>query len=762
MLPLPIDPLIPEIVSALRESNCVVLEAPPGAGKTTRVPPAMLAFGETVVLEPRRLAARMAARRVAEELGEKLGETVGYQVRFEEVSSARTRLRFLTEGVLTRRLLSDPDLSRAGCVVLDEFHERHLDGDVALALVRRVQLRRPSLRIVVMSATLDGDGVARYLGGCPVLRSEGRLFQTEIRYTPHSAAPVEEQVAAALGSVLGEKRQGHVLVFLPGAAEIRRSLQLCQPLAARHGATLLPLHGDLSPVEQDRAVLPCPERKVIFSTNVAESSITIDGVSIVIDSGLARIAKDSPWTGIPSLAIARISKASAAQRAGRAGRTGPGLVVRLYTQEDFARRPAADTAEIARRELSQLALDLHAMDIPASEVPWFEPPPPASWEAAERLLTRLHAFDDYRDLARFPLHPRLAVLVHHAPSPDGCLLAASLAMGERSDREDVLSLLDREPGPQTRRLASQLERLVKRRPCTDRQLLEAVLRAFPDRVARRNGGEYVLASGGSARMRDPRHDWVVAVDVEERPDRGLPQVRLAAAIEPDWLLDVFPDDVAGRDVAEWNRTAERVDSVSQLLYDGLVIAESRSGAVDPVAAAWLLAAKAREAGVERFTDREGLDAFLARCEFAAGHGDIPLPHLDHAVDQACEGLRSFAELRQVNWIAAMLAHLTPEQRRALEEIAPERVKLPSGRSAPIRYASGQAPWVESRLQDFFGMQESPRVARGRVPLVVHLLAPNHRPVQVTTDLAGFWKNHYPQVRRELSRRYPKHAWPERP
>ena len=330
---LPIDPLIPEIVEYLRSSNNLVLEAEPGAGKTTRVPPALLSLDdrEVLVLEPRRLAARLAARYVAAERGEQVGGTVGYQVRFEEVAGPATRLRFLTEGVLTRRLLSDPELKRVGSVVLDEFHERHLEGDLALALLRRLQqTRRPDLRLVVMSATLDAAPVAEYLGGARAIRSEGRQYPLEIEYTPHSAAPLEEQVAGALERLAARADEGHVLVFLAGAAEIRRAQTACAPLAARRDWLLLPLHGDQSPEEQDRAVGPSGRRKIILSTNVAESSITIDGVSTVIDTGVARVAGHSPWSGLPVLQVSRISQASANQRAGRAGRTGPGRAVRLY------------------------------------------------------------------------------------------------------------------------------------------------------------------------------------------------------------------------------------------------------------------------------------------------------------------------------------------------------------------------------------------------------------------------------------------------
>lgn len=337
---LPIDALLPEVLDALRRNPNLLIQAEPGAGKTTRVPPALLraVSGEVLVLEPRRIAARMAARRVAWELGEELGATVGYQVRFERVAGPRTRLHFLTEGVLTRRLLSDPDLRGVDAVVLDEFHERHLDTDLALALLKRLQQRRPELRIVVMSATLQAAPVAQFLGGCPVLHSTGRLFDLSVEFTPYSPAPLHEQVRDAIEQVLRTDQSGEVLVFLPGAAEIRRAARACEPIAQKFKRIVLPLHGDLPPAEQDRAVAPTALPKIILSTNVAESSITIDGVRTVIDSGLARMATYSPWTGLPTLHIGRVSKASARQRAGRAARTGPGRVVRLYSQMDFQGR----------------------------------------------------------------------------------------------------------------------------------------------------------------------------------------------------------------------------------------------------------------------------------------------------------------------------------------------------------------------------------------------------------------------------------------
>jgi ATP-dependent helicase HrpB len=791
-LRLPIDPLIPDILNHLRAAENLVLEAPPGAGKTTRVPPALLALDdrEVLVLEPRRLAARLAARFVAAERGEAVGCTVGYQVRFEEVAGPRTRLRFLTEGVLTRRLLSDPTLARVAAVVLDEFHERHLEGDLALALLRRLQkTQRPDLRLVAMSATLDAAPVAQYLGGARVIRSEGRQYPLEIEYTPHSVAPLEEQVAAALERLAAHGLAGHVLVFLPGAAEIRRAQTACAPLARRNGWLLLPLHGDQSPEEQDRAVGPSEQRKVILSTNVAESSITIEGVGAVIDGGLARIASHSPWSGLPTLQVARISQASAKQRAGRAGRTGPGRVVRLYPAEDLARRPAHDTPEIARADLAPAALLLHAMGVEGlGALEWLDAPPASGVEHAEELLRQLGAFSPLgQEMARYPLHPRLARLIVEARrrgvAEQGATVAALLSAGERlpaesraATRSDLLVLMESQWSPATERLVRQVHRIVRplrqQHPNED-ALLISVLAAFPDRVARRRqAAELQLAAGGPALLAPSStvtaNEFLVAVEAEDRRDQKTPLVRIASAIEPEWLLDLFPERVRETTQVEWNRAGERVESVSALMFDHIAI-ESHRAAPNPQAAGALLAAKAMEAGFARFADPEEIEVFLARVSFASQHGPLPPLGPDGVERALCSlalGLKSFSELeaaaRGGGLLKALERQLPPAARRLLDEIAPERIRLARGRQARVHYQTGQPPSVASRLQDFFGMRETPAVARGAVSLVLLLLAPNQRPVQTTSDLAGFWQRLYPQVRKELARRYPKHAWPQDP
>jgi ATP-dependent helicase HrpB len=763
-----VDVILPEMLASLRRSPNLVVEAPPGAGKTTRVPPALLEIvgGEVVVLEPRRIAARLAARRVAWEMGEPVGQTIGYQVRFEEAISSRTRVRFVTEGVLTRRLLSDPRLKGVGAVVLDEFHERHLESDLALALLKRLQQTRPDLRIIVMSATLDTGHVAEYLGGCPVLRSEGRLFEVSIRHLPYSIKSLEAQLTEALELLITEESSGDVLAFLPGAAEIRRAMRESQTVARRANLLVLPLHGDLSPAEQDRAIMPAEQRKVILATNVAESSVTVEGVNAVIDSGLARIATYSQWTGLPTLHVGRVSKASATQRAGRAGRTAPGRVMRLYGIEDYQRRPEHDAPEIARSDLSQLCLALRAMRI--GDLEWLDAPPEAAWRSAAALLDRLGATEEgVHQMARYPLHPRLSRILiaamERGVDEDGCVAAAVLGSGARADKNDLLAAIDSEQDYRTRQQVEQLRRIARPGRQTahnDDALLMSVLAGFPDRVARRRAGNQVLLStGGSAEVAGdpPGYEFMVAVDAEDRKDKPLPLIRMTARIEPEWLIELFPDHVREKSGVEWNRVGERVEAVSALLFDELVIQESRGAAPDPEAAAELLAQKALEAGIDRFVDREAVDEFVARVQFA---GFEP-PDIPQALKGLCLGLRSFNELKNVSANLVSLLEQTMVARR-LEQIAPTRIRLPNGRQTKVHYEAGKPPWIASRLQDFFGMRETPRLGPGQTPVVVHLLAPNQRAVQTTADLAGFWERLYPQVRRELMRRYPRHAWPERP
>ena len=768
---LPVDAILPEVLESLRKNPNLVIEAPPGAGKTTRIPPALLELvrGEVVVLEPRRIAARLAARRVAFEIGEDIGATVGFQVRFEESVGPKTRLRFVTEGILTRRLLSDPTLKGVDAIVLDEFHERHLESDLALALLKRLQQTRRDLKIIVMSATLQADPVAQYLNACPIVRSEGKLFDVTISNLPYSPEPLERQVANAVELLQAEKHRGDTLAFLPGAAEIRRAMKECDSVARKANLLVLPLHGSLPPQEQDRALAPADRPKLILATNVAESSITVEGVTAVIDSGLARVASYSLWSGLPTLHIARISKASAKQRAGRAGRTAPGRALRLYTEQDFAGRRDHDTPEILRTDLSQLCLDLRAMGIAnPAELDWFDAPPEEAIGHAEELLDRLGANEPVaKRMSRYPLPPRLSRIViesiERGVGEDGCVAAALLGSGVEIAKNDLLAAMDAPRDFRLKQHIEQLRRIArpdKQKRHNDDALLQSVLAGFPDRVARKRSGKQVLLSnGGSAEIagEPPQYEFMVAVDAEDRKEKPLPLIRMTARIEPEWLIDLFPNRVHEESGVVWNRTAERVDAVSSLRYDELVIQESRGAMPDAELAANLLAEKAMEAGIERFVDPEALAEFSARVNFAG----LPTLNTADALRELCEGLRSFTELKKsaVGFISLMEHKLGS---RKLNELSPEKIRLPNGRQTKVHYQSDKQPWIASRLQDFFGMKDTPRLGANRTPVVAHLLAPNHRPVQTTTDLAGFWERLYPQVRRELMRRYPKHAWPEKP
>ncbi|HEU4636962.1 MAG TPA: helicase-related protein, partial [Edaphobacter sp.] len=629
---LPIDQLLPAIAGSLRDTPNLVLEAPPGAGKTTRVPHLVMTLvaAEVLVLEPRRIAARTAAFRVADEIGEKVGETVGYQVRFEEVTGPRTRLRYMTEGTLLRRMVADPELKGVDAVILDEFHERSLDGDFALALLKRLQRRRPELMIVVMSATLDGAPVAEYLGGCSVLRSEGRMFEVAVRHLPYSPEPLEAQVRAAVQVILSEDDRGHILVFLPGAAEIRRAMRSCQHIAEQHNMLLLPLHGGLAIEQQDRALQPTAQRKLILATNVAETSVTVEGVTAVIDSGLARSSSASRWTGLPTLQLGRISKASARQRAGRAGRTGPGRVLRLYPEEDHAMRPEYEVPEILRSDLSGICLAVRAMgEASLDALDWLDRPPQAAVQSAEMLLDHLGATAGLpaARLARYPLAPRLARLVEEAArrgvSDRGCIVAALLGSGVRLDTDNVLDAVDIPPqDPMFHQHLKQIRRLApaqRKTAGTDEdELLRAVLSGFPDRVARRRAGKLLaLANGVTAEIQGSAggSEFLIVLDVEDRSDRPLPVVRLTAPMEPEWLIDLFPERIVERTGVEWNSVAQRVESVSALVFDALVLQESRQVLKD-AASSEMLYQKAIEEGIYSFIDREALEGLFARAVFA--------------------------------------------------------------------------------------------------------------------------------------------------
>ncbi|MGE0494489.1 MAG: ATP-dependent helicase HrpB [Vulcanimicrobiota bacterium] len=740
----------------LETANNLVLWAPPGVGKTTRVPPAIAACPfvtgrKVLVLEPRRLAARLAAGYLVEQ-----GLPVGYQVRFDNRTGPDTRIDFLTSGILNRVLLSNPTLDGVAAVVLDEFHERHLEGDLALALLRRLQLeRRPDLRLVVMSATLETGAVAAHLGDCPVLSSEVPGYPVEVRYTGHDPRPLEERVAGAVNELAA--LPGHRLVFLPGMAEILR----CQQALAGHDTRIL--HGSLDSREQDQALRRSPTTKVILSTNVAESSVTVDGVTAVIDSGLVRRAEFSAWSGVARLLIARASQASCVQRTGRAGRTQPGVCIRLFALDDFLGRPEFDPPEVVRTDLARLALDLAALDIVPMDLPWLTPPPPDQLEAALQLLTDLGALEAGRiteagrEMASLSVSPRQArafLACRQAGfAGAGCRLAAAL-------EQPGPDPLKAEPDPHlVRQLLNQAGARFERAP--SQVLRRAIFEAFVDRLGRvRKKTELAMARGRSLELSEERLDdtlWVV-LEADERQARR-PRVKAMSEVEPEWVWEDLLDSFEERVVYGWDDKAGRVTRLEQVVYGQLVLEETKRWAEPGPETAAELARHLPEPPPE-------LATLLRRLELVRQHFpdlELPSPEVEALLTRACLGSTRLDEVAGSRLVDLARGALTYQQQQSLDKLAPTHLALPSRRrGAPISYPADRPPFVSSKLQDFFGLTQTPTILGGRLPLVVHLLAPNGRPVQVTSDLGGFWSGSYQRIRKELRGRYPRHDWPEDP
>lgn len=755
---LPIDPFVPEVLARLRERGALVLVAPPGAGKTTRVPPALMADGPLVLLQPRRVAARSIARRIAAEQGLALGEEVGWQVRFERRFTARTRLLVATEGILTARLQADPLLSGFRTVVLDEFHERSLHADLALALARQARAARGELRLLVMSATLEAGPVAEFLGGCDVLEVPGRPFPVEIEHAAGLSVP------AGVRRVLSQSR-GDVLAFLPGAGEIRRAADELAGLEAE----VLPLHGSLAPEEQDRALQPSPRRKVILATNVAETSLTVEGVDAVVDSGLQKVNRYDPAKGIDRLETERIAADSATQRAGRAGRTGPGRALRLWDpRETLAPRR---TPEIERVDLAAPFLDVIAWGGDPLGFEWFEAPPAQAAEAALALLTRLGAIDGRRrltavgeQLRQLAVHPRLGrVLLETRASWRAAAACALLSerLPSRSGEAataldcDLFPLIERLP-PAQRAAARELQSQARRAlgagapPAdeSDEGLRRGLFLGYADRLARRRQPRQprlLLASGHGAQLgRESgvvEAEFLVALDVTGMERSGVSEalVRLASAVDPAWI-----EPTAVERVHEYDAVARQVRACERERFEALVLRE-RPVAPDPAESAPLLALELRRQGLG-----EAAEQVLRRVRFAGLEID-----LGRLLEQACAGQRSLPEVD-------LEALLPFEQRRELERRAPARLDVPSGRTARLDYREDGSVCAAVKLQELFGLAESPRVGPRREPVTFELLSPGGRPVQTTRDLRSFWERTYPEVRKELRGRYPRHPWPEDP
>lgn len=817
---LPVHQCLPAIMAALRGGRCVVLKAPPGAGKTTGVPPVlfddpMLAGGKTLLIQPRRLAARSAASRLASIIGTRLGDDVGYHVRFDKKTTDQTRLIAMTTGMLLRRLHHDPLLEDVGCVLLDEFHERSLEIDLALGMIHRIrQTLRPELRLVVMSATLQSQPIADFLGDADAITSEGRVHPVDVRYVATNVRDrVADQVAAQLSHVL-RSTNGHVLVFLPGVGEIRATGRAITDTRLARDCHVLELYGDLAPRDQDAVLSDTGARKIILATNVAETSITIPGVTVVIDSGLARVMRFDPQVGLPKLMLEKISLASADQRAGRAGRTEPGVCVRLWPAAADRGRRQVDAPEIVRGDLADAALTLASWgekDVMA--FPWLTPPPGDAVDSAKRLLGRLDAIDHAgnvtdtgRQMMNLPLHPRLARFMVEA-TRRGVVDVASLAASLLTERDpmkgshvtpvksvvpcDVWDRIEKiqafqqgerdvvqnvAAAHQIVRVAKQIRQMTNSATISsptdapETAIKHCLLAAYPDRVARRRGpgddrgvmvgGRGVKLDRGSA----CRHgELFLCIDVDAGATEAT--VRAASVIEPQWLDERWITEV---DEPFFNPTTKAVVARRRRYFDDLMLAESPITCQPGSDVAAILYQHASKDLSTVFPNKDKTIApFIDRVRFLNNAmPELELPSLDddgvrEVLQQLCQTRTSFAELKAAPWLDHLKGRYNWPQLQSIDQHAPAKLTLPSGNAAALVYDGGK-PKMEARIQELFGWQTTPRIAGGRIPIQLHLLGPNYRPQQITEDLENFWNETYTHIRKELRRRYPKHHWPEDP
>ncbi|TWU38745.1 ATP-dependent RNA helicase HrpB [Novipirellula aureliae] len=823
---LPVAACLPEILRAASSSHPVVLKAPPGAGKTTLVPLALLhndtvTEGQILLIQPRRIAARAAASRLSHLNGTPLGKTIGYHVRFDRCASSDTKVLVLTTGMLLRRLTIDPLLENVGCVILDEFHERSSELDLALGMIERIRSTlREELKVIVMSATLEPEPIVEFFRRSGTLaiaiESAGRSYPVDIHYASSlSRQPIDRQVLDVLPNVL-EQTAGHVLIFLPGVGEIKRVHRAIQNLQISPEYDVFDLYGDLTASAQDEVIRPSQRRKVILSTNVAETSVTIPGVTAVIDSGLSRMMTFRPQIGLPSLRRVPISQASADQRAGRAGRTEPGICCRLWPKAAHHSRRENDLPEIQRADFSRAAMMLSAWgERETLDFPWLTPPSQASIDQSKKLLQRMDAINDQCQLTAtgqrmvaLPLHPRIARFLIAANDCGLPLRSAALAaalMTERSpfsNRSQVPGLIDQiaamsrfvdgdrslevstSAAKQMERVSNQLIRTMGTKSLAEhasdphldhganRSLLSrALLAAFPDRVARRrdeNREKAVMVGGRGVRLRGEAltsdANLFVCIDVD---DKGVDaDVRTAIAIQQDWLSDHL---LQVNQEYEFDPSRESVIARRREYYDDLMLSESpiQCKPSDAVAQQLFDASRGRCSELVRGQNRDA-EMFLTRSRLLAKWmPELKLPMLDddaisEVLKELCRTRTSIAELRSAPWLAMMKAKFDYSQQQQLERFAPERLVVPSGNSIRIEYHEEKPPTMRVKLQELFGWTETPTIAGGRVKIQLHLLGPNRRPQQITDDLASFWKNTYQTVRKDLRSRYPKHDWPVDP
>jgi ATP-dependent helicase HrpB len=851
---LPIYEIENDLVASLKATKRLVLQAPTGSGKSTQVPQmllkhGLLGSGQCVVLQPRRLAARLLGSRVASELGVPLGREVGYQVRFENVTSNATRIKFETEGILLRQLIADPTLKGISAIVFDEFHERHLYGDITLARALDIQEQhRPDLLIIVMSATLNAGELENYLShsalrtphsapGCSVLRSEGRMFPVEIEYLPHrlgaNPPPSWELAADAFSQFVNSGGTGDVLVFMPGGFEISQTITAIRNVSESRGYLVLPLHGELSPRDQDAAVARYEQPKVVVSTNVAETSVTIDGVRLVIDSGFARIACYDANRGINTLLVEKISQASSDQRAGRAGRTAPGKCLRLWSRPEHDERAPQELPEIKRLDLAEVVLTLKAAGVEDLRAfRWLEKPDEISLTHAQELLEDLGALDHLgrissigRKMLAFPTHPRYARMLL-AAQEYGCVhqacLVAALTQGRdlllrgggkevQSDRDDLLgekatsdfwilmrawtfaqknqfrvdacrrlgihAVTAKQVGP----LFEQFLRIAKDegldtvpREIKDEALQKCILIGFSDRVARRldqgtlrcelvHGRRGLLARESVV----SQAELFVAAEIREIEQRGgevNTLLSIATAIEVDWLKELFPEDLKREVQVQWDAQAKRVLAAELLRFRDLALAAKRLDPPPADAAARLIAAEINAGRLPLPNWDHSVEQWLLRLRLLCQHcADLQLPPITDEdkqaiIEQLCHGAVSYKDIKEREVKPVVVSWLSHPQRELLDKHAPERLTLSNGRTPKVSYETGSPPYISLRIQELYGVTQTPKIALGRVAVTVHILTPGMKPIQVTSDLANFWREHYPKIKSELQRKYPKHEW----
>jgi ATP-dependent helicase HrpB len=840
---LPIYEIERDLIARLQADRRLILSAPTGSGKSTQVPQMLLKHGllgdgQVVVLQPRRLATRLLAKRVAQELGVKLGDEVGYQIRFENVTSAKTKIRFVTEGVLLRQMIDNPKLPGVTAILFDEFHERHLYGDITLARALDLQEQfRPDLKLCVMSATLNAGELEKYLSPCATLASEGRTFPVEVEYLPHrvglNGPPVWEIAAEEFSRYVNSGGEGDVLVFMPGGFEISQTIEAIRHTREANGFIVLPLHGELQPKDQDAAVARYDRRKVVVATNVAETSITIDGVRLVIDSGLARIARYDSNRGINTLLIEKISQANADQRTGRAGRTAPGTCIRLWSRPEHDERAPHEMPEIRRLDLSEVVLTLKAAGVEdLRKFRWLEKPDEISLTHAEELLEDLGAIGHDkkitpvgRKMLAFPLHPRYARMLL-AAQDYGCVyqacLVAALTQGRdlllrncgkdvETLREDLLgekagsdfwivmrawsyafnnqfrvdacrklgihAVTAKQVGP----LFEQFLRIAKdegldTRPneVKDENLQKCILIGFSDRVARRmdqgtlrcelvHGRRGVLARESKVQQ-SPLFVVAEIREVEQRGGEVNTILSLATAVEVEWLKELFPDDIKSDVHVQFDAREKRVLAAELLRFRDLALAAKRIDPPPAEAAARLLAEEITAGRLLLPNWDHHVEQWLARLNLLCKEcADLQLPAITdddkkHIIAELCHGAVSYKDIKEREVKPVVMSWLSPAQRELLDKHAPERLTLPNGRTPKVNYEPGRAPFISLRIQELYDVNQTPKIALGRVPVTVHILTPGMKPIQVTQDLANFWREHYPKIKSELARKYPKHLW----